>query len=517
MAARAREPAPFVPLHKMINVTDTIDYEIVRASRTPGPGQYYRDDILDSIPGGTLPKAKAKTAVDWECYRAAQIPAPGDYYVDDTSASIPGGALAKGNSKSGTDWEQYRASQLPGPDYDVDRTWRYLDGTNGRAGFTMSSRSGPAKLPAPYASMAIPSTTEIRGAPHPTSHAQALTPWREDDWKQRKREAAIALGKVASRAQAGDGSGGAHGELNDSYASSLTPWRDPPSAAELEARKRRPRTGGGGRAARAPGGGAPGAAEGSDGGGGGGGGGVPRPQSAPPTAGGAGGDDEAAARGEAAQCPWRDREAWVQAAKEVVRIRKDFDRKHQAKREVMKQRPPFGGGGSGASRRKPVDKVGEQFAARAHRQQQQASAKAGRRPPERRPPSAASASSSRGARQRPTLRARFTPSSTIPGVTRLADPRSVGGSEGGFSQLGGGGGGGWRSELRERVERLASMAMAPGDYDGPVETSIMLVQSEPSVPTTQRRRRRRQQPRKLRPRQQPQPLAFMAGAPIAAG
>jgi hypothetical protein len=347
MAARAREPAPFVPLHKMINVTDTIDYEIVRASRTPGPGQYYRDDILDSIPGGTLPKAKAKTAVDWECYRAAQIPAPGDYYVDDTSASIPGGALAKGNSKSGTDWEQYRASQLPGPDYDVDRTWRYLDGTNGRAGFTMSSRSGPAKLPAPYASMAIPSTTEIRGAPHPTSHAQALTPWREDDWKQRKREAAIALGKVASRAQAGDGSGGAHGELNDSYASSLTPWRDPPSAAELEARKRRPRTGGGGRAARAPGGGAPGAAEGSDGGGGGGGGGVPRPQSAPPTAGGAGGDDEAAARGEAAQCPWRDREAWVQAAKEVVRIRKDFDRKHQAKREAMAQRPPFGGGGVG--------------------------------------------------------------------------------------------------------------------------------------------------------------------------
>ena len=50
-----------------------LDWQLVKAGQTPGPGQYYKDDILESIPGGKMPKGKAKTAVEWEQYRATHF------------------------------------------------------------------------------------------------------------------------------------------------------------------------------------------------------------------------------------------------------------------------------------------------------------------------------------------------------------------------------------------------------------------------------------------------------------
>lgn len=39
-----------------------LDWQLVKAGQTPGPGQYYVDDTLDSIRGGRMAKGKAKTS-----------------------------------------------------------------------------------------------------------------------------------------------------------------------------------------------------------------------------------------------------------------------------------------------------------------------------------------------------------------------------------------------------------------------------------------------------------------------
>ena len=331
-----------------------LDWQLVKAGQTPGPGQYYKDDTLDSIPGGKMAKGKAKTAVEWEQYRSSQIPAPGQYYVDDTLDSIPGGSLAKSKAKTAVDWECYRAAQQPGPDYDLDKSWAYIDGRNGRAGFTMKSRSGPAALPAPYAQFAAPGNQEIRGDPHP-SHQQALTPWREADWKQRKHEAAQALNRRRGRqgsSRGGEASeDGSEAPLKDDYTSSLTPWRDQSlgqsgstqggaaaSAVKASGPKRRQQ----GNPTRSRPGSAPPSA---------------RPRSAARSD---AGDARAAAldgleqmeqsaaeekldpeqqriAAEIAAMPWRDKESWVRSNAQVIRMRKDMDEKAQALKSKMEQ------------------------------------------------------------------------------------------------------------------------------------------------------------------------------------
>lgn len=321
-----------------------LDWQLVKAGQTPGPGQYYKDDILESIPGGKMPKGKAKTAVEWEQYRASQIPAPGQYYVDDTLGSIPGGSLAKSKAKTAVDWECYRAAQQPGPDYDLDRTWAYIDGKNGRAGFTMKSRSGPAALPAPYEQFAVPGSQEIRGKPHP-SHKNALTPWREPDWKQRKREAAQALNKRRAR-RSNSHSDEDEAPLKDDYASSLTPWRDqslsqtgntsdsrrPKSAASKlrqgvntsqpgSAPPARPRSAG---AKRAPKSGSDTSASALEG--------LEQVEKTVPLD-----PEQKRIAAEIAAMPWRDKENWVKSNAQVIRMRKEMDEKERALKTKMEQ------------------------------------------------------------------------------------------------------------------------------------------------------------------------------------
>lgn len=353
-----------------------LDWQLVRAGQTPGPGQYYKDDLLASISGGKMAKGKAKTAVEWEQYRASQIPAPGQYYVDDTLGSIPGGSLAKSKAKTAVDWECYRAAQQPGPDYDLERTWAYLDGRNGRAGFTMKSRSGPAALPAPFEKFAVPGSQEIRGTPHP-SHQDALTPWREADWKQRKREAAQAIHSRRARnssllgTQPGD-----EGPLKDDYASSLTPWRDQSQQKSGESS----RTGEKSAASKRRHGvssirpESPSSARG-------------RPRSA------VGGTTQAQnsrtghsepaldeleqvdktqgldpeqkrVAAELAAMPWRDQENWAKSNAQVIRMRKEVEEKERASKTKMEQvrSPPI----QTHRRRRPPACMGIQFASSCH-------------------------------------------------------------------------------------------------------------------------------------------------------
>jgi hypothetical protein len=334
---------------KLQNLPVGLDWQLVKAGQTPGPGQYYRDDILDSIPGGKMAKGKAKTAVEWEQYRASQIPAPGQYYVNDTLASIPGGSLAKSKAKTAVDWDCYRAAQLPGPDYDLEKTWNYIDGRNGRAGFTMKSRSGPAALPAPYEQFAAPGNQEIRVGPHP-SHVNTLTPWREADWKQRKREAAQAINRQRGwKSDSQSGGSGDEAPLKDDYASSLTPWRDQSLSQRADSSHSRPKSASKRNASRP----------------------VSASPARPPcsTAGTTkpsqktrSGNPEAALDGleqavdkteqldpeqmrvaaELAAMPWRDKENWVKSNAQVIRMRKAMDEKERALKTKMEQvRWPF--------------------------------------------------------------------------------------------------------------------------------------------------------------------------------
>ena len=328
---------------KLQNLPVGLDWQLVKAGQTPGPGQYYKDDILDSIPGGKMAKGKAKTAVEWEQYRASQIPAPGQYYVDDTLGSIPGGSLAKSKAKTAVDWECYRAAQQPGPDYDLEKTWNYIDGRNGRAGFTMKSRSGPAALPAPYEQFAAPGNQEIRVGPHP-SHENSLTPWREADWKQRKREAAQAINRRRGRKSDSQSVGpDDESPLKDDYASSLTPWRDQSLSQSGDSSRSRSKSAASKRSSSRPG---------------------SAPPARPRSAAGAtkqsqktrSGNPEAALDGleqvdkteqlnpeqmrlaaELAAMPWRDKENWVKSNAQVIRMRKAMDEKERVLKTKMEQ------------------------------------------------------------------------------------------------------------------------------------------------------------------------------------
>ena len=62
------------------------------------------------LPEGMVKLQEMPVGLDWQIVKAGQSPGPGQYYVDDTLASIRGGRMAKGKAKSSLEWEQYRAA-----------------------------------------------------------------------------------------------------------------------------------------------------------------------------------------------------------------------------------------------------------------------------------------------------------------------------------------------------------------------------------------------------------------------
>jgi len=525
--------------HGGLGHTDTMDWQILRASRTPGPGQYYHDDTLDSIPGGRLGTAKSKTAVDWECYRASQIPgpgdyyvddlldsisggrmakgkakssiewecyrasqipAPGDYYVDDTSASIPGGRMAKGKAKTFVEWEQHRASQIPGPDYDTESSWKALEGKGGsrKNGTSMGSRTGPGVMPFPYQNDSVPGACPVRREPS-ASHEMAQCPWREPDWQQRKAEAGAALNRslTARPSSAAPQQSqterspmvASTGPRENSYSRSLTPWRDKPDskatptalygkekAADEEERE----------ATLA--------------------GKLQRPTSAPPARQPAvpwrsgvvppkKTMAEQAAE-DAELMPWRDKEKWASANQEVKAMRQ---RAGGGRVEDVMVRGPFGGPQATieASSKRTVVKKTNPAGPRASALLARASASGGQQRPqkgERRRGAGHRANKGRKAgssRSSLELRARFEPSrnASTSGLLRLAaDPESIGGTAGGSYHLGEHGehghGEAWRLNLRDRAERLAAFSFGDGQ---PVETGVILVDAPNLKPKPKRK------------------------------
>lgn len=215
-------------------IQDMMDWQIVRASRTPGPGEYVIPSTCTNISGGRFGTAISKTGIEMLLYEKKGIPGPGAYSMPDISDLLKGGRMGKGTPKTDVDWAILRASQTPGPgqyalpssvlearggvisqsrgktdvdwqilqsqkipaphDYDVNSSWSYLDGLKDgcrRGAVILGRNSGPAKMPAPYAQFSSDNLAGYRGAPS-ADHQSAKCPWKDSQaW------AKVAGSKVA--------------------------------------------------------------------------------------------------------------------------------------------------------------------------------------------------------------------------------------------------------------------------------------------------------------------------------
>ena len=60
--------------------------------------------------------------IDWEIYRVQKLPGPGQYEPRGPHAHINGGKISESKPKSDIDWMRYRASKIPGPGMTRDIT-----------------------------------------------------------------------------------------------------------------------------------------------------------------------------------------------------------------------------------------------------------------------------------------------------------------------------------------------------------------------------------------------------------
>ena len=102
--------------------TDMMEWQIVRGSRVPGPGNYkIKDEIADRIRGGRFGRNITKSNLELMIDRVKNDPAPHDYDVNAVytylhSEQKKGGVMTRGNPpKSDVDWAIYKAKQEPSP------------------------------------------------------------------------------------------------------------------------------------------------------------------------------------------------------------------------------------------------------------------------------------------------------------------------------------------------------------------------------------------------------------------
>jgi hypothetical protein len=99
-----------------IPTAELIDWKIIAASRSPGPGEYtIKDEVADRMKGGRFSKGNSKSEVEWIAYEASQKPGPADYKMPDVSDLMKGGRLNKGKAKGFLDWVEYTSKQIPAP------------------------------------------------------------------------------------------------------------------------------------------------------------------------------------------------------------------------------------------------------------------------------------------------------------------------------------------------------------------------------------------------------------------
>jgi len=140
VAQKPGGPAPFDP-EKQWSMANLMDWQIVRASRTPGPGQYslpqMGDESISGGKGGRFGKSgRGKTNVDYLCEAAAAKPGPGEYDTND-DAKISGGSFGTGSNKTAVEMLCDYTSTMPGPsDYSTLAASEYLAGAAGGIKFS---------------------------------------------------------------------------------------------------------------------------------------------------------------------------------------------------------------------------------------------------------------------------------------------------------------------------------------------------------------------------------------------
>jgi hypothetical protein len=92
-----------------------LDWIITNGPKMPGPGAYGAGKSTMSRQGGIISKSKPKSDVDWRCYHASKMPGPSNYVLPSTLNITSGGRFNQSEPKTALDWEIYRASQIPGP------------------------------------------------------------------------------------------------------------------------------------------------------------------------------------------------------------------------------------------------------------------------------------------------------------------------------------------------------------------------------------------------------------------
>jgi len=93
-----------------------LDWKILEAARTPGPGSYKIPNLSEPPPfAGRIPFGMPSSYLDAPLRTAATIPGPGQYYKSEETLSPSGGKFNLSKPKSELDWQIFNAAQTPGP------------------------------------------------------------------------------------------------------------------------------------------------------------------------------------------------------------------------------------------------------------------------------------------------------------------------------------------------------------------------------------------------------------------
>ena len=138
-------------------------------------------DNADMMPGGRMGKGTPNTDVDWAILRASQTPGPGQYILPSSVLEARGGVICQARGKTDADWQCLRTSKQPAPhDYDVNASWGCIDTSRYRGGIMLGRNSGPAKMPFPYTQFSSDSCDGYRGDPS-ADHENAKCPWKDNE------------------------------------------------------------------------------------------------------------------------------------------------------------------------------------------------------------------------------------------------------------------------------------------------------------------------------------------------
>ena len=97
-----------------------IEIKMLRAAKTPGPGQYQLPQFGSGNSGIRISDANPLSEIDLKMIRAAETPGPNQYNTQHDYSKLNGGRFSTANPKSDLEWTMHNAKETPGPnEYDI--------------------------------------------------------------------------------------------------------------------------------------------------------------------------------------------------------------------------------------------------------------------------------------------------------------------------------------------------------------------------------------------------------------